>query len=130
MCECNSINMPEEICNADCLKSRVKTSIDDEGNMIIDNGKEIKKKDPSTIPGYYGEFKTASPSGKKEAQAVFVDVGDNFSFDYSVNDDLLDSVDMKDNTDRSTAQQKLFFGMYYLDPWSNTDDPGRHLRAM
>jgi hypothetical protein len=122
--------MPEESCNKDCQASRTKSTINNKGIMKITNKNGSKEVDPSNIPGYYGNFKTASPSGKEEGQAHFMNVDENFSFDYSVNDDALDSVGIEDETDRSTSQQKLFFGMYYLDPWTNSNDRSRNRRAL
>ena len=59
-----------------------------------------------------------------------MDVGDNFSFDYSVNDDLLDLANVDDKTDRSEVQQKLFLGMPSTRPFANSDDPGRNRRSL
>ena len=58
MCECDSINMPEETCDSTCQKTRVKTYVNKEGMLVLNNGDTEKKIDPSKVPGYYGEFKT------------------------------------------------------------------------
>lgn len=57
--------------------------------------------DPSTLPGYYGDFKAASSSGASENTAIFLDVGDDFSFGFDANQDVLDATQVADNTDRS-----------------------------
>ena len=130
MCECNSLNMPEETCNADCQKTRPKAIITKDGNVKLDNGDSVAEIDPTEIEGYQGNFKPESPAGLDEGKAHFIDVGENFSFDYSLNDNLLDSVGLEDNADRSTSQQKLFFGMFFQDPWQNFNDKGRNRRAL
>ena len=101
MCECDAINMPEESCDAQCQKTRVKTYTTQEGMLVVNNGETESAIDPSTLPGYYGEFKTQSEAGVSQSNAVFMDVGDNFSFDYSVNDDILEAAGVQDNTDRT-----------------------------
>ena len=55
------------------------------------------------IPGYYGEFKTASQSGAKTNNALFLDVGDDFSYGFDVNEDILRATDITENTDKSTV---------------------------
>lgn len=64
--------------------------------------------DPSTLPGYYGDFKAASSSGASENTAIFLDVGDDFSFGFDANQDVLDATQVADNTDRSQVIQKLY----------------------
>ena len=55
------------------------------------------------IPGYYGEFKTASQSGAKTNNALFLDVGDDFSYGFDVNEDILRATDITEQTDKSTV---------------------------
>lgn len=83
--------------------------------------------DPSTIPGYYGEFKAQSSSGASENTALFLDVGDDFSFGFDTNDDILEATQVEDNTDRTQVIQKLFSAFSFgADPWSQRNNPSRN----
>jgi len=63
--------------------------------------------DPSTIPGYYGEFATAGSSGAKTNNAIFLDVGEDFSFGYDTNEAVLDATKVEEQTDKTSVIQKL-----------------------
>lgn len=74
MCECLALNMPEETCDATCQKTRIKTYVNKEGMMVVDDNKTKTLIDPSKIDGYYGDFVTQSAAGVKEGTAIFVNV--------------------------------------------------------
>lgn len=75
--------------------------------------------EPSLIPGVYGEFKAASPSGEKEANAIFLNFDDDITFDYKTNANFLEATQIEDNADTSNVIQKLFFGTeFFDDPWA------------
>ena len=46
--------------------------------------------DPSTIEGYFGEFKAQSSTGASENAALFMDVGEDMSFGYETNAQVLE----------------------------------------
>ena len=71
--------------------------------------------DPSTIPGVYGEFVAQSASGSSENTALFMDVGEDMSFSYETNQDVLDAAGVEEQTDRTQVVQKLF--TFFEDPW-------------
>lgn len=78
------------------------------------------------IEGYYGEFKTQSASGAKTNNAVFLDVGDDFSFGFDANEEVLQRADVAENTDKSQVIQKLYFAnSLFTDPWAARENPGR-----
>lgn len=103
MCECFDIFDTDEICDAKCQETKPITVINEKGNLnitdpVTGNSTYI---DPSTIEGYYGEFKTQSASGAKTNNAVFLDVGDDFSFGFDTNEDILAKAGIDENTDKT-----------------------------
>ena len=128
MCECLTINDADEICDAKCKKSKPVTEITSEGMLKVTNPVDgsVGEVDPSTLPGYYGEFKTSSASGAKTNNALFLDVGDDFTFGYDANEEVLAATETEDTTDRSTVVQKLVFAPgFFKDPWAGRENPGR-----
>lgn len=81
-----------------------------------------------SVEGYYGNFATQSAAGLKESTAIFLDMGDDFSYSGEVNADVLEAVNMTDSADKSEVRQKLFFGSFYRDPWANSYNPTRGSR--
>lgn len=91
MCSCFDINDPAEICDGVCQATKPKVTITKEGKLKVKDpvsGKEGTV-DPSTIPGYFGEFKAQASTGASENGALFLDVGEDMSFGYETNADVL-----------------------------------------
>jgi len=54
-------------------------------------------------------------------------VDDDFSFGYDANTDVLDAVQIEDNTDRSQVIQKLYSAFnFFEDPWSKRSNRSRN----
>ena len=54
-----------------------------------------------------------------------MDVGDDFSFGFDTNEDILLATQIEEQTDKSTVIQKLFIADLFTDPWAGRDNPGR-----
>jgi len=72
------------------------------------------------LEGWYGEFKTASSAGTKTNNAVFLGVGEDFTFGYDIPDEVLETTGVEEETDKSSVVQKLF-----KDPWAARNNPSR-----
>lgn len=131
-CECFSINDTGEVCGAACQKTKPKTTITKDGMLKVRDpttGKEGEV-DPSTL-GYHGEFKSQSKAGKNETKVVFLDVGEDFSFSFDTNSDVLDATQVEENTNHNENIQKLaLWGFASEDPWENRQNPGRSRRRL
>jgi hypothetical protein len=105
MCECSTIIDTSEVCDQNCQSTKTIPVITDTGSIRVTDpvSGQVGEVDPSTIPGYYGEFKTASQSGAKTNNALFLDVGDDFSYGFDVNEDILRATDITEQTDKSTV---------------------------
>jgi len=79
------------------------------------------------LEGYYGEFATQSATGAKTNAALFLDVGDDFTFAYDTNQDVITATAVPDQTDKSAVIQKLF-SAFYSDPWADRSNPSRGRR--
>ena len=103
MCQCFAINDAAEVCDATCQKTKPKTVITSDGMVRVTDPTTFKANDtdPSTIPGYYGNFKATSKTGAKEAKAVFMDVGENFGYSGDTNSDILEQTAVDDKTDKT-----------------------------
>ena len=84
----------DEVCDSTCVEKMPKSSLNPSGLMTISDpvtGKESTI-DPSTIPGYYGNFKcettnTAINSCKVLSMGMTDD--GSFSYEFSPNEDIL-----------------------------------------
>jgi len=119
LCQCDSITEVEEVCDITCqgllpestlnhkgemeIKSPVLT---EEGTQAIDpttNEKLFKTAviDPTSLPGYYGNFKCESSDPSQETcktRQMGEDDG-SFTYEFSPNADLLAATDIPDNNE-------------------------------
>lgn len=64
--------------------------------------------DPSTIPGYVGDFKCTQPSGNCNTYTMGTTKDGNFAYDYGTNSDVLKATNSTDKTNmNSTIMTRL-----------------------
>lgn len=92
ICQCDVIYDPTQVCNAECQANKVKTGLTKDGLLKVEvpGLTEPKEIDLSTLPGYYGDF----VSTYENSTSIFMDVGEDFSFSYDTNLDILESLDV------------------------------------
>jgi len=75
------------------------------GTLLVFNPvtNTTKSVDPSTIPGYVGDFKCNQPSGTCNTYTMGTTKDGNFAYDYSTNDDVLKATNSSDRTNMSST---------------------------
>jgi hypothetical protein len=135
LCACEQINDQSEVCNASCQATVPKLTMSRDGMLTVDdrtrNGRipgrslsrelrQAKSIDPSTIPGYYGDFRCEPAQGSTECNTFTLGMeptGD-FSFDYGTNPAVLAKAGVEDLADRSS--NSLFTSFH--KNWRNLED--------
>lgn len=127
-CKCGTIFDTEEVCNGSCQETRIKTGLTKKGILKVENPTtgEVKDVDPTTIPGYYGNFQTVYD----DSNTLFVDVDYDFTFGFDTNQNILDEVGFEQSADKTQNIQKLFV-QFLKSPWdyrNNTSKSGNYRR--
>lgn len=125
LCACDSITDVSQVCGVKCQKTTPKLKLLPNGKLLVDDpttttaAKEI---DPSTIEGYYGDFKCKPAEGSTDCNTITLGMSaesGDFEFDYGTNKAILDKAELKDNTDKRSSTSFLTnFHRFMVDPKS------------
>ena len=82
----------------------------------------VEEIDPSSIEGYYGDFKCKPAEGSTDCKTFTLGMNPesgDFEFDYGTNKAIMDKAGLKDNTDKRSSTSFLTnFHRFMVDPKS------------
>ena len=111
MCQCDQINDVDEVCDEACQSTTPRAYLSKTGKLVLSDPVTGKSRevDPSTLPGYYGDFKPKSQVGSTRSNAYFMglDDGGNFAYDFRPDPVAIRATITEDHTDTSKLLQKL-----------------------
>ena len=108
LCQCETITDVDEICNSACVAKMPKSKLGPDGKMTITDPTTNKTStvDPSTLPGYYGNFKcettNTATTDCKVLQMGMTEDG-SFSYEFEPNADILNATNIPNNTEFKTS---------------------------
>jgi hypothetical protein len=130
VCACSTINDVSEVCNASCQATIPTVKMSRDGMLTVHDplSRGVPRKiDPSTLPGYYGDFRCEPAEGATDCNTFTLgmeETGD-FSFDYGTNEEILIAAGLEDNVDRGSDSLFTSFGRR----WRNLSDGSHKGRA-
>jgi hypothetical protein len=113
LCQCSQITDVDEICNANCQKNTVvKSSLNAKGQMTLENPVtgEVKTIDPTSLEGYYGDFRCQTTDTSKSSCAVRQmgqDENGSFTYQFEPNKNLLEKAGVESNLDKTTEAKRI-----------------------
>jgi len=89
MCSCSKITEPEQVCDDQCLKRKVRVKSNNNGQLVVTDPVTGKVTEivPDQLDGFAGAVTTTCDEGDEcNAHAIGLDSDGNWNFDYGFGD--------------------------------------------
>lgn len=142
LCECDKIQDLSKVCGSKCQQTTTRTYMDKDGQFHAHDPTKGKKRgkgqvDPSSIPGYYGNFKCNPAPGLEKCNTVSMQMTaeGSFAFDYGADEELTKAAGVSLNVARDDTSLLTKFHRFMHDPranwvkWRRRKQAGRRLQT-